>query len=63
MYELLIIACLANQPAKCEEFHLPFEAPTAIRVCMYRAQFRMATWVHGMPGWNIKKWTCGLPKT
>ena len=63
MYELLIIACLAGQPAKCETFHIPFAEPTGIRMCMYRAQFRMAEWVSTMPEWNVKKWSCGLPKT
>ena len=63
MYELLIIACLAGQPTKCEEFHVPFEGGTGIRMCMYQAQFRLATWMTTMPGWDVKKWTCGLPKT
>jgi hypothetical protein len=63
MYELLIIACLASQPANCEEFHIPFERSVGMRMCMHRAQFRLATWINGMPGWHVKKWTCGLPKT
>ncbi len=62
MYELLIIACLAGQPTKCEEFHVPFEAPTGIRMCMYQAQFRLAEWVSAMPAWKVKRWSCGLPK-
>ena len=28
MYELIVIACLLNQPAKCEEFYLPFQQAT-----------------------------------
>lgn len=63
MYELLIIACLSGQPAKCEEFNVPFEAPTGIRTCMVQAQFRLTEWVRDMPDWNVKRWSCGLPKT
>jgi len=63
MYELLIIACLAGQPAKCEEFNVQFEEPTGMRMCMHHAQFRLLEWVSAMPGWDVKKWTCGLPKT
>lgn len=63
MYELLIIACLAGQPAKCEEFYVPFEGPTGMRMCMHHAQFRLAEWKNTMPDWNVKKWICGLPRT
>ncbi len=63
MYELLIIACLASQPTTCDEFHIPFERPTGMRMCMHHAQFRLAEWVHAMPGWDVKKWSCGLPET
>ena len=28
MYELIVIACLLNQPARCEEFYLPFQQAT-----------------------------------
>jgi hypothetical protein len=63
MYELLIIACLAGQPAECDEFQIPFERATAVTVCLRQAQLRLAQWTETMPGWDIKKWTCGLPKT
>ena len=62
MYELLIIACLAGQPADCEEFHVQFAEPTGMRVCMHQAQFRLIEWMDTMPGWHVKKWTCTLPK-
>jgi hypothetical protein len=61
MYELMIIACLLGQPATCEAFHLPFEAPAGIRTCMYLAQFRLLEWKVAMPEWAVKRWTCGLP--
>jgi len=63
MYELLIIACLIGQPSQCEDFHVPFAAPTGMRMCMRDAQFRLAEWKIAMPDWDVKKWTCGLPKT
>lgn len=62
MYELLIIACLAGQPAQCDEFQIPFERPTGIMLCLREAQLRLAQWTETMPDWDVKKWTCGLPK-
>ena len=62
MYEFLIIACLSGQPATCDEFQIPFERPAGIMVCLREAQFRLAEWTVTMPGWDIKKWTCGLPR-
>ncbi|MGI9433860.1 MAG: hypothetical protein ACR2Q4_03370 [Geminicoccaceae bacterium] len=59
---MLIIACLAGQPTKCDAFQIPFERPTGIMVCMRDAQFRLAEWSRSKPDWKIKKWTCGLPK-
>jgi hypothetical protein len=62
MYELLIIACLAGQPQHCDEFHIPFERSTGMVMCMNEAQFHLSRWTLAMPGWAIKKWTCGLPR-
>jgi hypothetical protein len=63
VYELLIIACLAGQPATCDAFQVQFGRPTGMRACIYEAQFRLIAWRETMPGWEIKRWTCGLPKT
>ena len=63
MVELLIIACLMGDPSRCEEFDLRFAEPTGMKMCMYKAQFRLAEWATTMPNWAIKRWTCGLPRT
>ncbi|MGH1483829.1 MAG: hypothetical protein ACRBM6_34955 [Geminicoccales bacterium] len=62
MYELLIVACLVGQPKSCDEFHIPFERPTGIMMCLRDAQFRLSQWTATRPEWMVKKWSCGLPK-
>lgn len=61
MYELVLIACLLGQPARCEEVHLPFLEPMEARSCMYKAQFRMVEWMRTHSGWAVKRWRCELP--
>lgn len=62
MYELVVIACLLAEPARCEEFYLSFEQPTGIMACIRTGQLRLARWVEQRPDWVIRKWTCGLPR-
>jgi hypothetical protein len=61
MYELVLIACLMGQPPRCEEVHLPFQQPMAMRECMHEAQFRMVEWVRERPDWAVRRWRCELP--
>lgn len=62
MYELVVIACLLAEPAKCEEFYLSFERPTTAMQCLRGGQPRLARWIEQKPDWVIRKWTCGLPR-
>ncbi len=62
MYELIVIACLLNQPAKCEEFHLPFQQAVDARHCTEDAQLQLVQWAAERPEWQIRRWTCALPK-
>jgi hypothetical protein len=50
-----------GQPARCEEVHLPFQQPMAMRECMHEAQFRMVEWVRERPDWAVRRWRCELP--
>jgi hypothetical protein len=61
MYELMMIACLLVQPARCEEVHLPFQQPMGLSQCLYQAQFQMVHWLEARPGWAIRRWRCELP--
>jgi hypothetical protein len=62
MYELIVIACLLSQPAKCEEFYIPFQEATSAMRCMYDAEFQLVHWAEERPGWQIRRWTCGPPR-
>ncbi len=62
MYELIVIACLLNQPAKCEEFELPFQQATDALHCAQEAEFQLVRFAAERPEWEIRRWSCGLPK-
>lgn len=62
MYELIFVACLIAQPARCEEFSLPFAEPMGAMQCMWQGQLRLVEWAADRPDWVVRRWTCGLPK-
>jgi hypothetical protein len=62
MYELIVVACLIAQPARCETFALPFQQPMGITECMRESQFHLVEWLAGHVDWVIRRWTCALPK-
>ncbi len=61
MYELVFIACLIAQPAKCEEFRIPFQEPMGAAQCIWRSQMHLAQWTESHPEWVLRKWSCQLP--
>lgn len=63
MVELVVLACLASNPAHCERFNVPFQQPMHLMQCLWQSQIHAAEWEHKHPGWQIKKVTCGLPQT
>lgn len=62
MYELIVLACLMAQPARCEEFPIPFQEPMGIMGCMRQGQLHLAEWVSEHPNWVVRRWSCGLPR-
>ena len=62
MYELVVIACLVSQPAKCEEFYLPFQQATDALHCALEAEFQLVHWAAERPEWQIRRWTCSVPR-
>jgi hypothetical protein len=62
MVELIVIACLVAEPARCEEFHVPFHDQVHMVQCVWQSQIFAARWSQEHPGWIIKKVTCGLPR-
>lgn len=61
MYELIVFACLIAQPAKCEEFQVPFQQPMGAMECMRESQFQLVQWLAEHSEWEIRKWTCTIP--
>lgn len=67
MIELVFIACLATQPATCEERALTFAAGPSLFACLHGAQPQLARWSESHPKWRIRRWSCqqagarGLP--
>lgn len=62
MYELIVLACLIAEPARCEEFPVPFQEPMGIMACMRQGQLHLAEWVADHPRWAVRRWSCGLPR-
>ena len=61
MYELIVVACLIAQPARCEEFHLPLQTGGGVMQCMRQGELELVRWIEQRPDWVIKRWRCGLP--
>jgi len=59
MIELVFIACLAAQPATCEERALTFVDTPGVMDCLFTAQPRLARWSESHPDWRIARWRCG----
>ena len=62
MVELLLIACLASAPERCEEFYAPFQPRMSLYACMRHGQIFAVEWSRSHPGWVIRSWTCGPPE-
>lgn len=60
MIELVFIACLASNPATCEERALTFVNLPGLMACMMGAQPQLARWVEGHPKWRIERWRCRM---
>lgn len=62
MVELLILACLAADPERCDRFKVPFYAPATTFECMLQGQIHMKTWAQDHPAWLVKGWRCTPPE-
>ena len=61
MIELVFAVCMIDQPSRCKDVHLNFEAESVTpQQCMTNGQFAMAEWVGEHPNWTISKWSCGI---
>jgi hypothetical protein len=62
LVELLIVACLVKEPARCEEFHVPFVDEMNVVQCMWQSTIHAAEWAADHPEWQIKKIRCDHPR-
>ena len=59
MIELIVAVCMIDQPSRCKDVTLTFEAESITRQqCVMYGQFEMAKWVGEHPNWVIQEWTC-----
>jgi hypothetical protein len=59
MIELVIAACLAT--GECKDTHLTYDAQeVSLMTCMTAGQAEIARWQNTHPGWQVKKWHCGV---
>jgi hypothetical protein len=41
---------------------VPFQQATGARQCAREAEFQLGRWAAERPEWQIRRWTCGVPK-
>ena len=58
MIELIFVACLATEPAQCENKALQFAEDLTPMACLMGAQPQLAQWTNQHPKWRIKSWKC-----
>lgn len=61
MIELVLIACLTREPARCETHPVPTE-PMGLVECMLSGQHYLVRWQADHPTWHVRRWSCGLPR-
>jgi hypothetical protein len=61
MIELVVVACLLREPARCESHQVPTE-PMGIVQCMVASQQYLVRWQADHPIWRVRRWTCGFPR-
>ncbi len=62
MFELILTVCLMGQPAYCKEERVALAERSGLTGCIWEGQLRAVDWVRDHPDWQIKRWTCDMPK-
>ncbi len=59
MIELVLSACLLDDPQRCKEVRLAFAGDDVTPMqCMMISPLEIAKWSEGHPKWFAKRWTC-----
>ena len=62
LVELVILACLLDTPARCETFRLPFQDGMRMAQCAWQSQFAAPRWAGEHPAWQVRKFSCEVPR-
>lgn len=59
MVEILLTLCLLDNPQKCQEERMSFEADKiSLFSCMTYGQFEIAKHMEVRPRWRVDRWKC-----
>lgn len=57
MIEMIVLACLANNPSHCREHSLGAQEASIMQCVMY-SQPSAAKWSEGHPKWTVRRVEC-----
>lgn len=60
MLAIIFQACLAANPGTCENHQIPIMSGGNTYRCAMLAPAQFAGWAEKHPGWQIKRWRCGV---
>lgn len=64
MVELVLIVCSLLNPQECNIRQPAFESIYgSLRTCLVQGQFAAIRWEEAHPEWEVRRWTCGAPRT
>lgn len=59
MIELVLLACLTEEPNRCKDVALTYSAEALTPMqCLMGAQPEIARWSEANPKWLVKRWAC-----
>jgi hypothetical protein len=58
MIELVFVACLIAEPARCEQRAIPALLDVTEQQCMSVSQQLLAAWAGRNDGYRVRSWTC-----
>ncbi len=64
MVELVLIVCSLLNPQECSVRQPTFESVYgSLRACLVQGQLLAVRWEQENPDWEVRRWTCGAPRS
>ena len=64
MVELVLIVCSLLNPQECSVRQPAFESVYgSLRACVVQGQLLAVRWEQENPNWEVRRWTCGAPRS